>query len=173
MNLKLPVLAAAAVAFLAAPATARAACCDHQEHAGHQSKPACCDMDCCKTDKPAEPGAIEVLMSTARQSISDAPARQSAEVWFTRPVFAGTAMLLGHYVIEHDYDRMARGEACTHIYAYDDRTKPVSSFHCTHLDRNPSKTNKVVLVTMPDGKTQKLTEFQFAGDPAGHGYPRR
>lgn len=107
------------------------------------------------------------------QAIPEAPARQSAEVWFTRPVFAGKAMLLGHYVIEHDYDRMARGEPCTHIYAYDNRTKPVSSFHCTHLDRNPSKTNKVVLATMPDGKTQRLTEFQFAGDPAGHGYPRR
>jgi len=47
-------------------------------------------------------------------------------------------------VIEHDNDRMARGEPCTHIYAYNDRTTPVATFHCTHLERDRADEGVVV-----------------------------
>jgi hypothetical protein len=99
------------------------------------------------------------------------PVRQATEVWFQRPVLVGRAILQGRYVIEHDNDRMARGEPCTHLYAYDDRSTPVATFHCTHLERDRASQNVVVLTTVPDGNMQKLTEFQFAGENFAHGYP--
>ena len=99
------------------------------------------------------------------------PVRQSTEVWFQRPVRVGRNILQGHYVIEHDNDRMARGEPCTYIYAYNDRTRPVVVFHCTHLERDRNGTNTVALVTISDGSMQKMTEFQFAGEYAAHGVP--
>src|SRR5688500_3031391 len=101
------------------------------------------------------------------------PSRHTAEVWFHRPVLVVRSILQGRYVIEHDNNRMARGEPCTHIYAYDDRTKPVAAFHCTHLERDRADQNLVVLYTMSDGKMQRLAEFQFAGETAAHGYPIR
>jgi hypothetical protein len=65
---------------------------------------------------------------------------------------------------------MARGEPCTHIYAFNDRSTPIAAFHCTHLERDRADQNLVVLVTMPDGM-QRLVEFQFAGETGSHGYP--
>ena len=103
--------------------------------------------------------------------IGPAPAaRQTFEVWFTRPTWVGKTILQGRFVIEHDDERMARGEPCTHIYAYDNREKPMATFHCTHLERERAGQNTVVLITMPNG-WNKLTEFQFAGESASHGYP--
>ncbi len=99
------------------------------------------------------------------------PVRQTAEVWFQRPVLVGRAILQGRYVVEHDNDRMARGEPCTHLYAYNDRVTPVARFHCTHLERERASQNVVVLATTSDGNMQKLTEFQFAGESFAHGYP--
>jgi len=46
----------------------------------------------------------------------------------------------------------------------------MATFHCTHLERERAGQNTVVLITMPNG-WQKLTEFQFAGETASHGYP--
>ena len=103
--------------------------------------------------------------------VNPAPPVQTAEVWFKRPVLVGQKLLLGRYVIEHDNDRMARGEPCTHIYTYDDRSKPVATFHCTHLERDRADQNTVVVCTGPDGRIQRLAEFQFAGEAAAHGYP--
>ena len=99
------------------------------------------------------------------------PVRQLAEVWVQRPVLVGRSILQGRYVIEHDNDRMARGEPCTHIYAYNERKTPVATFHCTHLERDRAAQNTVVLTTAADTNMQKLTEFQFAGETGAHGYP--
>ena len=118
--------------------------------------------------------AIDVLLSMdsqlANPQLNPAPpVRQATEVWFKRPVMVGKSILQGHYVIEHDNDRMARGEPCTHIYAFDDRVKPVVTFHCTHLERNRATQNIAVLETR--GNMEHLTEFQFAGETASHGVP--
>jgi hypothetical protein len=170
MHIKLLSVVFVAAALVAAPAPATAACCD--QAAGAQGK--CCDMPCCKDHhKAAEPGSVEKMLSMDPQINPAPPVRQAAEVWFQRPVLVGPAILLGRYVIEHDNDRMARGEPCTHIYAYDDRTKPVAAFQCTHLERDRADQNKVVLYTTSDGVTQRLAEFQFAGETAAHGYPVR
>ena len=160
MHFKLLVVAGVASLFLLAPASADASCCDHP-----QAKPACCDMPCC--DK--EINVIDLLANDPQINPA-APVRQMFEVWFKRPTLVGRSILNGRYVVEHDNDRMARGEPCTHIYAYDDRTTPVATFHCTHLDRARAQTNLVVLESLGDG-WQRLTEFQFAGETAAHGYP--
>lgn len=99
------------------------------------------------------------------------PARQAVSVWFQRPVMAGKHILQGRYVIEHDNDRMARGEPCTRIYAYDDRRMPVVEFDCIHLERDNARQHQVVLASIGDGMQQFL-EFQFAGETAAHGMPK-
>jgi hypothetical protein len=149
---------------LLSPSAAEAACCG-QDHKDHSTTSACCDR------RVAEPDGIEFVWSMDPQLMGEPPARQSAEVWFHRPLFVGKAILQGRYVIEHDNDRQARGEPCTHIYAYNNRTKPVAAFHCTHLERPRAGQNTVGLATGPDGVMKVLTEFQFAGETAAHGYP--
>ena len=127
------------------------------------------DAACCTAR--SEPTLVEKFMTTDPQLNPAPPVRQSAEVWFHRPIFVGRAILQGRHVIEHDHDRMARGEPCTHIYAYGNREKPVAAFHCTHLERDRADRNTVVLVPDADGRMKRLTEFQFAGETAAHGYP--
>ena len=146
---------------LAVPATA-ATCCD-------KAAMPCCDkasMPCC--DKADD--AVSVLMSLEAPAVAAAPARQATDVWFQRPVVIDHKILQGHYVIEHDNDRMARGEPCTYIYAYSDRTKPIVTFHCIHLEREAATQGTVVLYTTSDG-WQKMSEFQFKGETASHGVP--
>ena len=170
MRFKLFAVGAVAGLFLLAPAAADAACCD--QHSAHHAQAGCCDMPCCKDAKSdAEPSIVEQFLSMDPQLNPAPPVRQLAEVWFQRPVLVGRSILQGRYVIEHDNDRMARGEPCTHIYAYNDRTTPVATFHCTHLERDRADNNIVVLVTTSDANMQRLTEFQFAGETAAHGYP--
>jgi hypothetical protein len=160
-----------------------AGCCDQKPCA----MPCCegeggCNMPCCSQHAshaadPIEPDAIAMLIAMDPNAIwsSEAeapPIRQSTVVWLHRPVWVGDIVLMGKYVIEHDTDRQARGEPCTHIYAAGKMTVPVAAFHCTHLDRDTVEKNTVVLQSLPDG-SQKLLEFQFAGEPAAHGFPVR
>ena len=168
MHLQLLTVAFAAAVLVAAPAPAAARCCD--QHA--QTQGTCCNMPCCKDHhQAAEPSIVEMMLSTDPQLNPAPPVRQTAEVWFHRPVMVGRSILQGRHVIEHDNERMARGEPCTHIYAYDDRTKPVAAFRCTHLERDRAGQNLVVLYTTSDGVMQRLAEFQFAGETAAHGVP--
>jgi len=159
MHFKLLAVAVAAALLLVSPARADASCCDKK------------DMACCKAEGMAccDHDAIAVLLSLDPQLNPAPPVRQSTDVWFQRPVMIGRNILQGHYVIEHDNDRMARGEPCTHIYAFDNRTKPVVQFHCTHLERDRPAKNIAVLASK--GDFQVLTEFQFAGETASHGVP--
>jgi hypothetical protein len=148
---------AAALMLVAAPATAgQMPCC-----ANHQSAAAAA----------VEPSAIEVLMAMDPQWAPAPPVRQSSEVWFMRPVLVDGKILQGHYVIEHDNGRMARGEPCTHIYAFNDRTTPVVTFDCAHLERDRALQTTATLVTR--GTMEVLTEFQFAGETEAHGVPVR
>ena len=161
---------------LLAPAAADASCCDQSKHHQMKAGAPCCDMSCCADHAvKAEPKDTDVLsllpLEKDPQLFPAPPVRQTTEVWFQRPVIVGRHILQGRYVIEHDNDRMARGEPCTHIYAYDDRTKPVVAFHCTHLERDRNGTNTVALVSTGEGTMQKMLEFQFAGEHAAHGVP--
>lgn len=171
-------LAGVAGLLLFMPARADASCCDQSKAAMHDMKAGCCDMPCCTEQvAAAEPSAIALLLSMDPQfaasqvTTAATPAVQRTEVWFHRPVRVGNSVLQGRYVIEHDNDRMARGEPCTFIYAYNDQTKPVVTFHCTHLERGRADANTVVVYSLGDGTWQALSEFQFAGETASHGVP--
>jgi hypothetical protein len=134
-----------------------------------------CDMPCCQEDPEITVNAIDVLLALDSGQvevplIQITPARQSAVVFFERPVWVGRTVLMGKYVIEHDTDRQARGEPCTHIYAFDDQKTPVAAFHCTHLEGKAADTAVVTVYSTPDGQ-RKLVSFQFAGETAAHGYP--
>lgn len=157
------------------PVRADAACCDQSKPAihDHDTKAGCCAMPCCSDKAAAEPSAVEILLAMDPQFNPAPPVVQKTDVWFKRPVRVGNSILQGRHVIEHDNDRMARGEPCTHIYAYNDQTTPVVTFHCTHLERDRVSANTVVLYTIGDGTMQALSEFQFAGEHAAHGFPIR
>lgn len=159
-----------ACALVSVPATTLAAtCCDKPAMACPMSN---CDMPCCKDKDAAKFDAVGILLTLDQPLVAvTTPAKQLTDVWFHRPVTVGRHILQGRYVIEHDNDRMARGEPCTFIYAYEDRTKPVLTFHCTHLVRDPVKKNTVVLYSLGDGTMQKMLEFQFEGETASHGVP--
>ena len=169
MHLKLLAAAGAAALLLVTPARAAAStCCDKKDMPCCQKQ----DMACCHNDL----NAIDILLSMdshlANPQLNPAPpVRQATDIWFKRPVMINRSILQGHYVIEHDNDRMARGEPCTYIYAYDNQKEPVVRFHCTHLERARASQNIAVLATVPDGSMQKLLEFQFAGETASHGVP--
>jgi hypothetical protein len=96
---------------------------------------------------------------------------QTTVVTFRDPVLVGDRILLGRYVIEHDNDRMARGEPCTHIYAASDTRLPVVAFHCTHLTRPAATTATVFLRRTGTYPLQELLDFQFAGESSSHGVP--
>jgi hypothetical protein len=177
MHSRLFAAAGVAAALFLVPASADASCCDEGQ-ASHQMKAGapCCDMPCCADHATkAESKDVDVLALLALENdpqlFPAPPVRQMTEVWFQRPVRVGRHILQGRYVIEHDNDRMARGEPCTYIYAYNDRTKPVVAFHCTHLERDRNGTNTVVLASIGDGTMQQMLEFQFAGEHAAHGVP--
>ena len=181
MNSKLLAAAGIAAFLFYAPVATAAQCCGDGHQAKHDccadQKGACCDMPCCADHKMAstEPSAVEILFAmnapVADPQLTPAgPVRQLTEVWFHRPTRVGKAILQGRYVIEHDNDRMARGEPCTHIYAYSDQKTPVVAFHCTHLDRGRAEKNVAIYYTDMDG-IARLTEFQFAGELAAHGVP--
>jgi hypothetical protein len=170
MHFKLFIAAAITGVFMLAPAAVEASCCDQKGHGAQQAQ-TCCDKPCCKDHNGVEPSAVEMLLELDPQLNPAPPVRQTAEVWFQRPVLVGRAILQGRYVIEHDNERMARGEPCTHLYTYNNRVTPVATFHCTHLERERASQNFVVLATTSDGNMQRLTEFQFAGESFAHGYP--
>ncbi len=150
----------AGLLLLASPAAAAtSACCDEK------MDKACCDMPCCKDHVMASKTSAEAIVPAV------APVRQAVYVWFQRPVMAGRHILQGRYVIEHDNDRMARGEPCTRVYAYDDQRLPVVEFNCIHLERDNAHQHQVVLASIGDGMQQFL-EFQFAGETAAHGLPK-
>ena len=175
MHSKLIAAAGIAGLLLVAPASADASCCDQEKHMMKAGAP-CCDMPCC-ADRAAksEPKDVDLLLllppENDPQLFPAPPARQRTDVWFHRPVWVGGHILQGRYVIEHDNDRMARGEPCTHIYAYNNQQLPVVRFHCTHLERDRAGKNTAVLATVSDGSMQQLLEFQFAGETASHGVP--
>jgi hypothetical protein len=163
MHTKLITLAfAAALALPTAALADRQACCERHTHTQTDT----CAMPCCKH------GETAVNMEPMDESVTAAPTRQQVVVWFKDPVLVGPNFLMGRYVIEHDTERQARGEPCTHLYPLNDQRTPILAFHCTHLDAKKSDRDLVKLQRRGDGVLQLLS-FQFAGEQAAHGYPAR
>jgi hypothetical protein len=106
-----------------------------------------------------------------------APTRQWAIANFVNPVLVDNQLLMGKYLIVHDYARMARGAACTSFYRFDAVKGPqeeVVSFHCTPVHRNIVNRLKLTQSAPIDGVgIPRVTEFQFEGDCEGHAIPTR
>jgi hypothetical protein len=158
---------------LLAPMTARAGDADCDKRDKPCGMPCCAEetMSCCAKEPEPIASVIDILTMNMQYDLPElASPRQTAVVWFHRPVRIGRTVLMGKYVIEHDTDRQARGEPCTHIYAADKPTVPVVTFHCTHLEDTASEHDTVVLQALPDGM-RTLLRFQFAGESGAHGFP--
>lgn len=103
-----------------------------------------------------------------------APRRESAVVEFVQTVKLGGSLLRGEYLIVHDEERMARGEACTYVYRGRqlDETKLVTSFHCIHKDRETATAFKTTFAPRLSAyQVPEITEIQFAGSKDGHKVP--
>jgi hypothetical protein len=111
----------------------------------------------------------------AKPSAIESPTgnREYAKVHFVNPVRVSDTVLMGDYIIEHDNDRMARGQPCTHIYRADDRRLPVVRLYCRHLHR--AKHDYATVTLRRDfamaGQGSVLTEFQFANTVDAHVVP--
>lgn len=104
----------------------------------------------------------------------EAAKKESAVIEFTKTVKLGGVLLRGQYLIVHDEERMAQGEACTYIYRGNKEAPGnlVSSFHCIHMDR--AKTEKLKISYSNYGKAYEvpeIVEIQFAGSSDGHRVP--
>ena len=99
--------------------------------------------------------------------------KERATVEFTEPVRVLNVVLKGRYLIVHDDDKMAAGEACTYIY--ETKTggadKLVVSFHCTPVMRQKVATFTFRTALSPYANVQELREFQFAGSSESHAVP--
>jgi hypothetical protein len=103
-----------------------------------------------------------------------APHRESAVVEFTQTVKLGGVLLRGEYLIVHDEERMARGEACTYVYRgrQIDEAKLVTSFHCIHVDREAVTAFKTTFVPRVSAyQVPEVQEIQFADSKDGHKVP--
>ncbi|PYP86565.1 MAG: hypothetical protein DMF61_12860 [Blastocatellia bacterium AA13] len=100
--------------------------------------------------------------------------RDQAAVSFPETVKLLGVLLRGDYVIVHDEEMMALGEACTYVYTSDSGQpgKLVISFHCEHQERE--KVNKFTVRYIPRRGAfdlPEVKEFQFAGDATAHRVP--
>lgn len=147
-----------------APASAAHACCGTHDMSA-AAPMACCDgaMAALPPDDPA--------VAAAGLGLAAAVPVKYMDITFRDPVRVGQAVLMGRYVIEHDDDRMARGEPCTYIYDANDRRMPVVTFHCEHLERPVAPNGTVVLAPSAYPAIKTLKEFQFGGESAAHGAP--
>jgi hypothetical protein len=102
------------------------------------------------------------------------PRVESAVVEFADLVKLGGVLLRGEYLVVHDEQRMANGEACTYIYRGKqiDETKLVTSFHCIHIEREKADVFKITIARLrsPNG-VPEVQEIQFAGSKDGHRVP--
>jgi hypothetical protein len=89
------------------------------------------------------------------------------------------AELLGKYILIHDAEKKAHGEACLSVYRYsqDENGDPkilpenlVVSFHCVSVERPKADTLVLTYGITKDGLLE-LREIQFAGTLEGHRVP--
>jgi hypothetical protein len=82
---------------------------------------------------------------------------------------------MGSYLVVHDDDRMAKGEPCTSIYAFDPARGPQAlavEFMCKPSQREVCDRTTFSL-RRDDAGPSRVTEYQFAGDTEVHEVPAR
>lgn len=122
-------------------------------------------------------GSLFVLaaLGIAASSITAAPAVKWAAINLTQTTSIAGAFVSGPVVFVHDDERMARGEPCTSVHRFDEKTgvgEQIVAFHCTpRWGKAPATFTKSTTIK-PDGPPV-LTEYQFAGDEESHLVPAR
>lgn len=109
-----------------------------------------------------------LLVATGK---SDAAKRQTATVVFNEPVKLLNVVLKGEYLIVHDDELMARGEACTYVYSLKGGKTLVASFHCTPVPRAEVKNFTVRTGRVSPEAMSEFREFQFGGSTESHLVP--
>ena len=117
---------------------------------------------------------LAALMTTAgllaATASADPRSNESATVEFAEPVILAACFPPWQNRVEHDEDRMAKGEDCTYIY--NRQGKLVVSFHCTPVQRN--RAERFTIVTERDlTGTPTVREIQFSGSTEAHQAPSR
>ncbi|HSP63669.1 MAG TPA: hypothetical protein VLQ90_11850 [Pyrinomonadaceae bacterium] len=117
-----------------------------------------------------------ILSSGLLIATGKAPASKtrSATVVFNEPVkLLNVVLQKGEYLIVHDDELMARGEACTSVYSLTGGRKLVASFHCTPVPRDAVKNFTVRTVRVTPDAMEEFREFQFAGSTESHLVPSK
>jgi hypothetical protein len=120
--------------------------------------------------------AVAVLASVAP---AHPPGRDIDVVDIAEKAKLLNAELLGKYILVHDAEKKANGEACLSVYRYSQAQNGqprildenlVVSFHCVAVER--PKANDLILTygVAKDGSFE-LREIQFAGTREGHRVP--
>jgi len=102
----------------------------------------------------------------AAHTKAEAKNNERATVEFTQTVKLLDVVLRGEYLVVHDDERMAKGDACTYIY--DRSGKLVVSFHCTPAERPKSDRFRVVTRRLDPNGLSEIVEIQFAGSTKAH-----
>lgn len=103
------------------------------------------------------------------------PRIQKAVVPFTEPVKLLNVILKGDYLFVHDEDKMAKGEPCTYIYAYEkgQQGKLILSFHCEPVPREATNSFTLIVVPVAGSDLSEIVEFRFANSADGHKVPTK
>lgn len=110
-----------------------------------------------------------LLVATGK---APAPKKQSATVVFNEPVkLLNVVLQKGEYLIVHDDELMARGEACTYVYSLKGGKTLVASFHCTPVPRAEVKRFTVRTARVSLDAMSEIREFQFGGSTESHLVP--
>ena len=112
-----------------------------------------------------------LLPSTAKAT---SPHEERVLVEFNNQVKLLGVFLKGRYLIVHDDEMMARGEACTFVYSMKEgrQDKLVLSFHCTPVAREKAESFTIRSVSLlPSLGINEVLEIQFAGSSEGHLVP--
>ena len=119
-------------------------------------------------------GMMLLVAAMGVATLNAVPARQTAAVRFLRPTIVAGVFVQGTVVFEHDDVRMAKGEPCTRVYYYDNKTNGpgdmIVEFMCVPNARPAAAQFEATLVrgvSWPD----TLLEYQFAGEHESHGVP--
>jgi len=102
----------------------------------------------------------------ATHTEAEAKNNERATVEFTQTVKLLDVVLRGEYLVVHDDERMAKGDACTYIY--DRSGRLVVSFHCTPAERPKSDRFRVVTRRLDPNGLSEIVEIQFAGSTKAH-----
>ena len=109
---------------------------------------------------------VVVILGIAADLGARALNQQVVAAHFPRPMVFANAILYGAYIIVHDDDKAAEGEACLFVYRKVGE-KPLVATHCKRVLRDEATGFKVV--TQPlTAHLQMVREVQFGGSVYGH-----